>query len=347
MKKAFRALTERKLLRLLKKPKSTLILFHRKPDADALGSALALAELLTQMGSSVLCTCPSPLPERLAFLLPKEEDSTLSALLPTAPVVAFGKEEIPAGFLPERILSVDSASPTQLGDLYPLYEGKITCMIDHHASGTPYADHYILPDAAATGEILFDLAKKLKKAKKIHFTQSLCDSLYAAISSDTGGFRFANTTPATHRRAAELIELGARASEINHNLFDSKSKKQLLAESAAAANLETYLDGKISVVPFPFELKKTLDLADEHLETLVDIARSLEGAKIELAVRQPTEDKTFWVSARSSCDFDVASLCENFGGGGHKRAAGCNFAAESMKDAIEKLISKIDPDKLN
>ena len=334
MKKPFRSLSQRKLLRLLKRKKTTLILFHRKPDADALGSALALREMLVQMGSKVLCACPSPLPERLKFLLSGE-------------TVAFGLGQIPEGYTPERILAVDSASPSQLGELYPLYEGKINIMIDHHASGTPFANHYILPDAAATGEILFDLAKKLQKSGKIRFTESLCNNLYAAISSDTGGFRFANTTPGTHRRAAELLEMGAQASDINHELFDSKSKEQLLAESAAAANLEVYLDGKVAVVPFPYELKQTLGLADEHLETLVDVARSYAGAKLAFSVRQPTEDNTFWVSARSSCDFDVATLCSNFGGGGHKRAAGCNLKANDIKDAVEKLVALIDRNQLN
>lgn len=334
MNETFCALSQRKLLCLLKQKKRTLILFHRKPDADALGSALALREMLFQMGSEVLCACSSPLPDRLKFLLADE-------------AVAFGLDQIPKDFLPERIISVDTASPSQLGELRPLYEGKINIMIDHHASGTPLADHYILPDAAATGEILFDLAKKLQRAGKIRFTRSLCDRLYAAISSDTGGFRFANTSPKTHLRAAELLKMGARAADINHELFDSKSREQLLAESAAAANLETYLDGKVSVVPFPYALKNSLGLADEHLETLVDVARSCAGAKLAFAVRQPTEENTFWVSARSACEFDVAELCAHFGGGGHKRAAGCNLQAADMKEAVEKILSLIDPGKLN
>ncbi len=334
MNEPFCALSQRKLLSLLQQKKRTLILFHRKPDADALGSALALREMLFQMGSDVLCACPSPLPERLKFLLADE-------------AVAFGAEQIPQTFLPERIIAVDTASLSQLGDLRPLYEGKVDIMIDHHAFGTPFADHYILPDAAATGEILFDLAKKLQKAEKIRFTKLLCDRLYAAISSDTGGFRFANTTPDTHLRASELLKMGASAADINHELFDSKSKEQLLAESAAAANLETYLCGKVSIVPFPYSLKKALGIADEHLETLVDIARSCAGAKVAFAVRQPTEEPVFWVSARSSCDFDVAALCAQFGGGGHKRAAGCNFQAADMKEAVKKILSLIDPSKLN
>ena len=122
------SLTKQAVLDLLTKKKRTLILFHRNPDADALGSALALAEALTQMGSEVRSACESPLPERLSFLLAKEP-------------VAFGKENLPKNFSPERVIAVDTASPTQLGELFPLFEGRVDLSIDHHELCTPFSDH--------------------------------------------------------------------------------------------------------------------------------------------------------------------------------------------------------------
>lgn len=328
MSREFCALTKEKLLQELQKKQDTLLLFHRNPDADALGSTLALYEMLLQLGCRVLGACPSPLPERLRFLMGEEK-------------IAFGKENIPDDFLPERIIALDTASPSQLGDLFSIYEEKIDLMIDHHAVGTPFANHYIDPKAAATGEILFDLVKEMQKAGKIKLNSRICNRLYAAISSDTGGFRFSNTTPATHRRAAELLEAGVPAADLNHDLFDCKSQKQLLAESFAAANLALYFDGRVALVAIPYSKKIELGLADEHLETLVDVARSLAGVEVALAIRQPNDAGVFRVSTRSSTDYDVSALCGVFGGGGHKKAAGCTIEADNIESAAKKLLAAL------
>ncbi|MBQ7172695.1 MAG: DHH family phosphoesterase [Clostridia bacterium] len=326
MNNSFCTFTKEALLEEFQKKKNTLLLFHRNPDADALGSSLALYEMLSQTGSAVVGACISPLPDRLRFLMGDE-------------MIAFGKENIPKDFSPERIIALDTASPSQLGDLFPIYEGKIDLMIDHHAVGTPFADHYIDPKAAATGEILFDLAKELQKAGKIQLNSKICNRLYAAISADTGCFRFSNTTPSTHMRAAELLKEGVPASDINHDLFDCKSREQLLAESYAAANLALYFDGRVAVVRFPYSKKVTLGLADEHLETLVDVARSLIGVEVAIAIRQPSEAGIFRVSTRSATGYDVSALCGAFGGGGHKKAAGCTIEADSIDAAAEKLLA--------
>ena len=210
----FLALSFDALLTRLVRPANTLILFHRNPDADAVGSAFALKKVLTDLGSRVFCVCESEIPARLLFLTDGQEQESV---LPQA---------IPADFALERIVSVDTASPAQLGALYALYAGKIDLMIDHHGMGEPYADHYIRPDAAATGEILFDIVKHLATAGRVKITQSLCTAIYGAISADTGGFRFQNVTADTHLRAAELMASGIDCAEINHRLFDSFSMER-------------------------------------------------------------------------------------------------------------------------
>ena len=311
----------------------TLILFHRSPDADAVGSAFALKRILAELGSRAFCVCSDELPSRLTFLTDGKQESVLPSAIPAELEIA-------------RIISVDTASPAQLGSLYELYGGQIDFMIDHHGTGEPYADYYIVPNAAATGELVFDAAKQLAVEERISMTPSICAALYAAISSDTGGFRFSNVTPDTHLRAAELLEYGVDAAEINHLLFDCKTPDQLRAQAAGISNLHLFADGKIAVITFPFALKMALGLSDADLDGLVEIARSIEGVKIAIALRQPKAEGVFRASVRASCDYDVAALCARFDGGGHKRAAGCTVTATDTDEAIQKLVSAIKIENL-
>lgn len=327
--------TTEELYPLLANAADTLVLFHRNPDADAIGSAYAMKKVLEAFGSRAFCVCSGELPDRLRFLMHGEQKSVLP-------------EAIPTDFDVRRIVSVDSASPSQLDRLYSLYEGQIDLMIDHHERGEIYAKHaYVRPDAAATGEILFDLVKALAREGRMEMTDALCVSLYAAISADTGGFRFSNVTAGTHLRAAELTASGIDTAEINRRLFDSKSMEQLRAEAAGVSQLELFADGRVAIIGFPYALKAALGLEDAHLETLIDVARSVSGVKLAFCIRQPAPEGRFRVSARSSCDFDVAELCHAFEGGGHAKAAGCTVYGDDIGEVKEKLIKAIDFSQLD
>lgn len=317
------------VIECLQTPADTLILFHRGPDADAVGSAYALKKVLEDLGSHAFCVCSEEIPKRLQFLT----DGLQESVLP---------EAIPDYLDIRRIVSVDSASPTQLGSLWERFGGRIDLMIDHHGKGEPYANHYILPEAAATGEIMFDLVKHLANEGRVGITEALCTDLYAAISSDTGCFRFSNVTPETHQRAAELVASGIDCAEINQKLFETKSLEQLRAQAAGISNLQTFADGRIAVITFPYALKAALGLRDEHLETLVDVARSLSDVRIAIAIRQPRTEGVFRVSVRSNCDYDVSELCATFEGGGHKKAAGCTLTAPDMAAAVDRILAAID-----
>ncbi len=330
----FRTLKFEEIVSYLEQPADTLILFHRNPDADAVGSAFALKAVLSDLGSRAWCVSCDEVPLRLRFLMDGKQESTLP-------------EAIPSDLSVTRVISVDSASPAQLGSLYEQYEGRIDLMIDHHGMGEVYADHYIRPEAAATGEIMFDLVKQLATEERVTITDALCTDLYAAISADTGGFQYSNVTPDTHGRAAELLASGIDCAEINHRLFEAKELEQLRAESAGISNLHLFADGRIAVITFPYALKAALGLEDEHLGTLVDVARSLVGVQVAVAIRQPTHDGTFRVSARSSCAYDVSELCAKFDGGGHKKAAGCTIYAADVDEAMQKFVAQIDLDEQN
>ena len=125
-------------------------------------------------------------------------------------------------------------------------------------------------------------------------------------------------------------------------LFETFSLEQLRARGAGISNLHLFADGKIAIITFPYALKAALGLTDEHLDNLVEIARSLTGVQVAISIRQPGTEGVFRASLRSSSSYNVAELCAKFGGGGHVKAAGCTLVANDMDDAMHKLVDEID-----
>ena len=180
---------------------------------------------------------------------------------------------------------------------------------------------------------------KIGKLERIPPRALTC--IYAAISSDTGGFKFSNTTPRTHMIAAKLIELGVDTAEINRKLFDCKSVAQIKAEGEAARRLKLFDGGRIAVTSMPYSAKAELEVEDDDLATIIEIPRSVSTAEVAISVRQPEEKGFFRVSMRSVGEIDVAAVCATFGGGGHKRAAGCSVEANDIDGAIEKVVAAV------
>ena len=324
------ALTLRETAERLKEQRNTLVTCHVKPDGDCLGSAFALKALLRSMGSRAWVVCAEECPHRLAFILDGEQTSILPA-------------SIPEDFSVERIIAVDTASPGQAGALFDLFGDRYDLSIDHHGRGTPFSDHCILPDASATGEILFTLSRMLLSDGALpEIPMDVDCAIYTAISSDTGCFKYTNTTPEAHRAAAELILRGVPTGEINGHLFSSVPYLQMQTEYEGFRRLQLLEGGRIAVIPFPYEAKTALGIRDEHTETLIDVARVVEGVEIAFVVKQPNPEPVFRVSMRSAIDFDVSEVCAVFGGGGHVRAAGATLkAAASLDEAVGLVLSEI------
>ena len=320
----YQSLTMDALCERLAEKRNTLIVFHARPDADAVGSAFALRDLLFAMGIPAMCACVDEVPERLRFLSEYAQGSVLL------------DEEM--GLDHERVISVDAASPAQLGSLFERLRRDVDLMIDHHAMGTVYADHYIDPLASATGEIIYEIAERMVERGMIgEIPHRVLEAVYAAICSDTGSFRFANVTPKTFCIAAELLEAGVAADVIARNLYEAKSPKQIKAEGEAARRLLVHDGGLFASTTIPYTSKYSLMLADEDMETIIDIPRSVRGVEVAFSVKQPEQKNVYRVSMRSSSDFDVSVVCARFGGGGHKRASGCSLEATSIDEA-EKLV---------
>lgn len=315
------------LLDALRPCKNALIIGHSHPDGDCVGTAAALAELLEAIGNKAAVLFPEPAPFRLQFLLQ-------------------GRKELPA--LPADlenydVIAVDVASLTQFGDIKEALSGKVALRIDHHDVGTPYTDvNFVDPTAAATGEILFDLWLHAKQVGAVEqLPAKAAYAAFGAISSDTGCFKYANVTSATHLRAAALLECGVNAAEINRLLFDTKDVNTIRAEEISYRNLRLFADGRIAVIAVDHE-DYTDGLGIKDFETAIDIARSVRGVRLAAAIKAAPAKNTYRVSLRSTDDTDVASVAASFGGGGHLRAAGCTVYAANAEEVTKKILSALE-----
>ncbi len=303
-----------------------LIFIHQNPDGDALGSAFALARMLRDMGKTARVVCTDSVPHRLAFLMSGQDDLAYTDGMENAY---------------DLLCAVDTASTAQLGDLAPLAE-KITLSLDHHLQNEPFCAHCTVPDAAAAGELLFDLYELYLSAGHLRESADICRLLYTAIVSDTGSFKFSNTTRDTLMKAASLLETISTATDggddlamINHRLFESRTLSELYAQRTGIDALRLAHDGEIGIVLLTADMLRQNGLSREDFSNAVGIPRSLEGVRIALSVKQSETDPTEWrVSSRATEDIDVSAVCASFGGGGHRRAAGCTVHAPDAESAF-------------
>ena len=294
-----------------------LVIMHIRPDGDTVGSAAALCEIFKSLGKSAKYFSEDGIPERLAFLTEGLERGDVSEGLDA--------------------VSIDVASPMQMGRISDSVTVKLA--IDHHAVNTPFAPNYTVHTASSAGEVLLGIAKELEARGLIKITEKIAYPIYTAISSDTGGFAFSNTTPETHRAAADLIELGIDHADINRRLFMSKSQSQIRAEGFVASKMRTAADGKIAYASLSSAECESLGLDISDFETAIDVVRSLMGTEIALVVKET--DRGFKASMRST-GANVAEIAARHGGGGHVRAAGCSVDAKNVEEAAETLLSELE-----
>ena len=299
-----------------------LVFTHENPDADTIGSCFALVNTLRSLGKKAYPACGDKIPASLIFMTDGERE--------------FHIENAPADFTPEYYISVDVASSAQLG-VYKHLANRINLSLDHHATHEKFSEHYLIdPRAAACAEIVYHIINRLLIGEIPEKTASL---LYAALAADTGGFRYANTTPITHKIAAKLIERGANHAEICRNLFECKTKTALAAEAFAMANVSYFAGGRISYVKITKEDKRATGFEDEDTYDVINVIRRVDGVKVAILIREK-DDGTFKISTRSSCEIDVSKICAIFGGGGHAGAAGCSVMPENAEAAVERIIKE-------
>ena len=299
-----------------------LVFTHENPDADTIGSCFALVNTLRSLGKKAYPASGDKIPASLSFMTDGKRE--------------FRIEDAPADFTPEYYISVDVASSAQLG-IYREYAPRMDLALDHHATHEKFAEFYFAdPRASACAEIIYHIINRLLIGEIPKKTASL---LYAALAADTGGFRYVNTTPVTHKIAAKLIERGANHADICRNLFECKTKTALAAEAFAMSNVKYRAGGKISFVKITKEDKLAHGFEDEDTYDVINVIRRVDGVKVAILVREK-DDGTYKISTRSACEVDVSKICAIFGGGGHAGAAGCSVMPENAEAAVERIIKE-------
>lgn len=296
---------------LLKEPKSTLILCHRNPDPDTLGSAFALKCVLETCGSQVEVACCDIPAKKLGFLTGgnsleyKERDY-------------------------QRYVAVDVASPTQLGELEFLAD-RVELTIDHHKMCTRFSDYYE-NFLASNAENIYDIAKNMGIIDTLPSVFFEC--VYAGMSGDTGCFRFSNATPETLKTASEVVSHGIDHAEINRIIFDSKTIEEIRAQRLTYEHMELCFDGKLSLVLFTNEMKEKNGICDADIGDIVSYLRSVDGVLVAVSLKETKEKGKYSLSSRANTEIDVSAVCQKIGGGGHTRAAGATLYAENGQCAV-------------
>lgn len=295
-----------------------LIFTHNTPDADTIGSACALVRGLRKLGKQADAFNREGVPARLAFLQPE------TLFLPELPD--------PEG---RTLVSVDVASPRVLSG--PEASFTFALAIDHHEISTvPCEQLYLEEHFPAAGEMVFVLLKELGVSPDTE----IATALYAAISSDSGGFRFSSTRPDTMRIAAELMETGIDFAKINRLLFDSKRPVEVAVERLGYERLELYFGGRFALVAVTQEDLSEANASDQDCEQLKHLPRQIAGVQVSAVIRpKGTEIKC---SLRSNEEINVASLAAEFGGGGHFHASGFSVQGGTVNAVKQALLEKIE-----
>lgn len=295
---------------------------HVRPDGDALGSQLALALSLSKLGKKVMVRNEDGLLEKYSFLPGGEFLQT--------------PQGEPQDF--DVAIALDTATQSRLGTATDLVRSaKIWVNIDHHPSNPRYGDLvYIDATAPATGQILFELIT----SQQLPMDPAIAENLFVAISTDTGSFQYPNTTARTFEIGAELVKCGVDVGRVSQLLYESypRRRTELLRELLGTMRFEA--GGKIAT--FSLSLKTTAELGakPEDNEGLIDHLRAIEGV-IVAAFFEELSDGKVRVSMRSKVEaVDVGAICQIFGGGGHKLAAGTRVRG-TLPEVEERVLKAI------
>ena len=291
-----------------------LLLTHKNPDGDTLGSAAALCSALRRAGKT-------------AYLFPNEQM--------TEKYREFAEPfHAPEGYQASFTVAVDIATE---GLLPQGFDGKVDFCIDHHPSNTHYAPRSLIaPSKASCGEVVLQLIKALDG----ELTQEEANLLYVAVSTDCGCFVYANTKADTFRAAAELLDCGAENSRLNVKLFRKVSAARMKIEGLIYSGMEFYRDGQISVATITQQMLRESKATEDDLDDISGLAGRAEGSVLNITVREK-ENGESRISLRSAPGVNSCEIASVFGGGGHAMAAGCTIQSPPEK-AKRMLLDVID-----
>ncbi|MBP1931535.1 DHH family phosphoesterase [Ammoniphilus resinae] len=295
-----------------------LVLNHVSPDGDATGSLLAMGHLLQTLGKTFTLANEGQTPRKLLFLPLSESILDLST------------QELPPF---STVIALDCGDFKRIGDASRfIMENAQILNIDHHPTNDFFGTvNIVQTEACSTAEILFDLVKQMD----IPLTEELAKPLYMGFLTDTGGFRYSNTTAEVMSKAAELLSCGVSPSDMAERCLETISKTYVQLLRLVLETIDVSFSGKVATLSATLDTIKEVDADSDDLDGLVNYARNIEGVEVGILFKEKDEN-TIKVSLRSKHQVDVGKIAKELGGGGHVRAAGCTINA-SLKEAKQMI----------
>ena len=291
------------------------IITHRRPDGDTLGSSAALCRVLRGMGKSAHILANPEMTDKYRAL---HEGLTSGAVAPGATVVSVD-------------LAAETMFPASCADL----TDRVELLIDHHGSNSGYAREGLVEEnTAACGEIIYDLMLELGA----EMTTEIAEAIYTAVSTDTGCFRYSNTTAHSHAVAGRMIAAGCDFKMINRVMFEIKSQSRIAMEKEVLATMEYHFNKKVALVYITRDMMERTGALDSELEEIASMPRQIEGVLVGATLRQ--RDDGYKISLRSGEEIDSAAICGKLGGGGHRCAAGC-FVKGNLEHAKKEILAVV------
>jgi len=301
---------------LILKSDKVWIIAHEDEDADSVGSCFAMRLALLRLGKDAKCCFSAPLENHIAFMGSDYE--------------VFSED---AEYSSDLCICLDCGDIKRLGKRIKIFESaENTLSIDHHETNTMFADvNFVDAQAAATAEILYRLFQEME----IETDADIAKNLYAAISADTGSFKYSNVTEKTMHIAAELISKGINHAEIARLLHDTDSIGAIRCKAEIMQNIEEYFGGKLTLVTATDALFEKYGITERDSGDIVDIARAVSGCAIAVSVRE-TGGKVK-ISFRSNGEISVSQIAQKFGGGGHAKAAGAKVVGKTVDEVKAEI----------
>lgn len=289
------------------------IITHRRPDGDTLGSAVLLCRGLRQLGKTAHVLENPEVTPKYTFLL---EGLTK-----------------PAAEEKDVLLCVDVASVGMLSQAFLPLQENLQLRIDHHKTAESFTSFELVePETAACGEIVYGVLQEMGVA----LDAPMAKALYTAISTDTGCFRYANTTKDTFLAAADCAKVEKDLRSLNYTLFDTVSLQRLRMQGWMTENSQFLADGKVCICPIPLAVEKEIGVTEDDMENISGFPRTILGVEVAATLRQEKEGKVK-ISVRTTQAVDASAICAKLGGGGHKGAAGASMDT-SMDEAVQAVV---------
>lgn len=305
-------MTAKMTANLLKQKNKILIITHKKPDGDTTGSASSLCQALRLIGKDAYILFNPDITDRYEYLI--------------KPYYS------PDGYIPEFTVLVDMADERLRTENAKKYHTDLC--IDHHQSNTFFADNTCLLSMGSCGEVIYEVIINLG----VELNENIARSIYVAISTDTGCFRYSNTTLNTHMVAMKCYEAGFDAAETNKKLFETKSYERILLEKFVYDNIMFFDDKKISLIYIGLNDILQLNAKSDDIDSISSLPRQIEGVDVGFTLIEK-ECGEIKVSIRTTTKVSANEIAAKFGGGGHIRASGVTLRM-NKDEAIEKLIGK-------